>query len=303
MDTADVPPRPDQPLRPAHPVPDEDAGQDARDTQEGRPQRPAGDGARAGSSRTVLLAGAGAVALAVVLGLVLTGHGTRHDAAGPPGAAPLGRDGAVSAGDRLAFRAGSPGTVVLDGVSGRIDVRADAGADQVTGTFRPADGSPGVHGRLVAAGDDAPGGALTVRCAGDAGGTVPCAGDLTLTLPEHTGLRLRQTSGETVLTGLGGELSVTTASDRLTATGLRPARADFAVTSGSADVTFAGAPDTLTVQETSASATVRLPAHDSYAVSTSSASADVQVRLPQNAGAPHLVSLQVDSGSLQVLPN
>ncbi|MEE4540565.1 hypothetical protein V2S66_01105 [Streptomyces sp. V4-01] len=258
----------------------------------------------------MLLVGAGAVALAVVLGLVLTGHGTHHDDGGAPYAAPFGRGGAAGTGDRLAFHTGDPGTVVLDGVSGRISVTADAGAHEVTGTFRPADGAAGLHGRLVAASDDSAsgdtgsGGALTVRCADGAGAVVPCAGDLSLTLPADTGLRLRQTSGETVLTGLGGELSVSTASDRLTASGLRPARADFAVVSGSADVTFAGAPASLTVQETSAAATVRLPAGDAYAVSTSSASADVQVRVPQDTGAAaaHRIALQVDSGSLQVLP-
>ncbi|WNI14400.1 hypothetical protein [Actinacidiphila sp. ITFR-21] len=242
------------------------------------------------------------LALAVIVTLVLSGHDGRRGGRPGPGAlglaAPAAPDGATTAG----FHAGDTDLVVLDGVSGRIQVTADPGAHQVTGTFHRGDGVPA---RIRTAARDAAGArTLTLGCQDARGDGTPCAGELVLTVPAHTGLRLRQTSGETDLTGIGGPLTVTTASDRFTARGLRPSRADVAVTSGSADLAFAAPPDALAVRATSAAMTLRLPAAagGGYAVTTSAASADVQVRVPHRADAPHRVSLQVLSGSLAVLP-
>lgn len=243
------------------------------------------------------------IALAVLATVILTGHGRAHHgggAAAEPGRAGLGPGSA----DPAAFRAGDADLLVLDGVSGRIRVTADSAADTVSGTFH-RDGGPAAEVRGSV--DQAAGvRTITLRCTsddpGDAGG--PCAGDLTVTVPAHTGLRLRQTSGETVLTGLSGALDVNVASDRLTATALRPSHADIAVTSGSADLGFAAAPDSLSLQETSASTALRLPAAagDAYAVSSTATSADVRIQVPRQAGAEHRVSLDVRSGSLAVLP-
>ncbi|MFC4031176.1 hypothetical protein ACFO3J_06780 [Streptomyces polygonati] len=259
-------------------------------------------------ARPAVLAGALLVALAVIVTLVLTTDDGHHG--GPPGPAGLGlgaRGFAAGPGDPTAtgFRADDTDLVVLDGVSGRIQVTADPDAHTVTGGFRRADGvpalirstatpSPGTDGARV----------LTLACGDPDGAGIPCAGDLTLTVPEHTGLRLRQTSGETVLTGIGGELTVAVASDRFTAQGLHPSRADVTLTSGSADLGFTDPPEALTVRATSAAMTLRLPAAagDGYAVTTAATSADVRIQVPRRADAPHRVSLQVLSGSLALLP-
>ncbi|MYS23073.1 hypothetical protein GA0115240_14713 [Streptomyces sp. DvalAA-14] len=249
------------------------------------------------------------LAVAVIVTLVVTGtHGGHVGPPGPGGvglgapAGPGDGDGDGDAGTFTDVRAGDADLVVLDGVSGRIQVTADADAHTVTGSFHRGDGVParirsavtGATGRRV----------LTFGCQDPGGAVTPCAGDLALTVPEHTGLRLRQTSGETVLTRLGGDLTVATASDRFTAQGLHPSRADVTVTSGSADLGFADPPDALTVRATSAAMTLRLPsdAAGGYAVTTAATSADVQVQVPRRADAAHHVSLQVLSGSLAVLP-
>jgi hypothetical protein len=250
-------------------------------------------------------------ALAVIVTLVVTGHGRHHDGGGsdafPP--RPAGRDAAGNAApDTTArFSADASDMVVLDGVSGRIRITADADAHAVSVTYHRDDGvAAHVHGAV----DEAAGlRTLTVVCGtgnGAAGtaGSQPCAGDLTVTVPARTGLRLRQTSGETVLEGLGGRLTVDVASDRLTAHALRSSAAAFTVTSGSADIGFGAAPGSLAVHATSASTAVRLPSapDDGYAFATSATSADVQVKVPGREGGGHRVSLDVQSGSLAVLP-
>jgi hypothetical protein len=171
----------------------------------------------------------------------------------------------------------------------------------MTARFRRQDGAAAAlratRGHDPASGDES----LTVRCADGSGAVVACAGDLDLTVPARTGLRLRQTSGETALTGLGGDLSVAASSVHLTTTGLRPAHAEVTVVSGSADLGFAAAPADLDVHATSASVAVRLPrAAGGYAVTTAAESADVRVGVERDPAAGHRVALSVTSGSLSV---
>lgn len=244
--------------------------------------------------RRTFASGAAPIALAVAATLGLAGcSGGEADGLPAPHRDVAHRDGLISVGD--------VGTVVLDGVSGRVHVTADGDARSVTGSFRGADGKA----LRVDTKSDSAGGrhTLTVVCADDAGLPEPCAGDLTLRLPADTGLRLRQTSGETDLAGIGGPLDVATASDRLTAVGLRSADAHVSMTSGSADVGFSGAPGVLAVQATSASMTLRLPADGAgYAVTSDATSASVSVQVPRDDTAAHHVSLQVLSSSLALLP-
>ncbi len=235
-----------------------------------------------------------AAAVAVVLVLVLTGNGSRHQDGSPAG----GGGGPVGADD---FHAGDTALVVLDGVSGRIQLTADPHAHAVTGSFHRTDGTADrLRGRTVhdaSAGRDA----LEVGCEDQAGVRVPCAGDLVLTVPAHTGLRLRQTSGQAVLSGLGGDVTVDASSIQLTTAGLRSRMAHFTVTSGSADLSFAGVPDDFDLHETSASVTAHLPhSPDGYAVATAASSASTQVTVPRNSASAHRLSLAVTSGSLSV---
>lgn len=246
------------------------------------------------------------IAVAVVLTLVITGN--EHHS-GPPKPDALGQAAPGTwpgdTGTGTDFRAGDADLVVLDGVSGKIQVSADPDAHTVSGTFDATDPGHGQLARIGAVADRADGPhALTIACADANDVAMPCAGNLAITVPEHTGLRLRQTSGETELSGIGGELTVSVASDRFTAQDLRAARAAVTVVSGSADLGFAAAPDSLAVHTTSASTTLRLPAGDGsgYAVTTAATSADVQVQVPRRDDAPHKLSLQVLSGSLAVLP-
>jgi hypothetical protein len=234
-------------------------------------------------------------ALAVIAAVVLTGHGRHHGPAGAAGPGTAGRPAHPAD-----FHTGGADLLVLDGVSGRIRVTADADAGGVSGTFARGDGAPA---RVTARTSLGSGGrTVTVVCADGAGTEAPCAGDLTVTVPGRTGLRLRQTSGETTLAGLGGRLDVTVASDRLAASGLRPRQADFAVTSGSADVGFTDAPDRLGVNAASASVALRVPPAGGYAVTSAATSADVRVEVPRHDGGPHAIALRVVSGSLAVLP-
>lgn len=242
----------------------------------------------------------GGLAVAVLLAALVV-HGA--DSGGGDGRPRADAGTARLGGDTVpdGFGADDAGLVVLDGVSGRIQVTADPDAHNVTGSFHRQDGAyAGLRGTLArdpVSGRDA----LTVRCTDAAGTQQPCAGDLDLTVPARTGLRLRQTSGETTLSGLGGDLTVDASSVQLSTSGLHPAHAAVTVVSGSADLGFDGAPADLDLHATSASVALRLPRTDGgYAVTTAASSADVQVGVERNPAAGRHVALSVTSGSLSV---
>ncbi|SHL58672.1 hypothetical protein [Actinacidiphila paucisporea] len=248
------------------------------------PPRPTGPPSPPRRAHTGLLAGGLAVVLAVAIGVALAVHDDDGDG---------GQN--WPAHRTYGFRAADTGTVVLDGVSGTVQITADPDARAVTGNYHRADGKPAaLHGSTS-------GGALTLDCADDSGGPQSCAGTLVLVVPRHTGLRMRQTSGVAVLDGLGGDIRLDGSSLQLTTRDLRPSYADVTVVSGSADLGFAAAPADLAVHASSASVAVHLPhTADGYAVTTAAASADVQVQVPNDPSAAHRVALTVTSGSLAV---
>lgn len=263
MDRADVPAKPDRPPRLPGRLP------------------PAGRGRAPG--RAVLVA----CVVALVAGLVVVLAGGDGDGRPP-------RTG-------FGFRAADPGAVVLDGVSGTVQVSADPDARAVTGSFHRADGRPGTLNGATTVDTASDGRALRLRCEDGHGRPQPCAGDLSLTLPPHTALRLRQTSGVVVLQGIGGDLSLDATSVRLTTRDLRSQHAEVTVVSGSADIGFAAAPADLDVHAASASVAVRLPrTDDGYAVTSTGASADIRVMVPRDPSAGHRAAFTVTSGSLSV---
>ncbi|MFF4341440.1 hypothetical protein ACFY00_16080 [Kitasatospora sp. NPDC001540] len=195
---------------------------------------------------------------------------------------------------------GSPRALLLDGVSGRVEVVAARGSAATAEYLPEGSERPGRVG-LGPAGSD---GAVPVRCAAaDSGAFDRCAGRLRLTVPADTALTVRQESGEIALTDLRGDLALSLASIRCTAVGLRPSHATVSIRSGSADLGFAAPPGELSVESTSASVALRLPERDGgYAFDSDQVSADVRIALPAQPDAEHRVRLRTTSASVAVLP-
>ncbi|GJF31802.1 hypothetical protein KNE206_45020 [Kitasatospora sp. NE20-6] len=261
-----------------------------------RPPRPAAGLRRPGGRGPWWRAAVAVVCLAVAASaaVLLTRPDSRAHRAGSGG--PAGPPPAVSG--------AHPGPVLLDGVSGRLEIAAGPGPGaEATATYVPEGRDTFGH---VEFGPARPDGALPVRCATDDGGPVgPCHGLLQLSLPAGTPLTVRQSSGEISLSGLDGDLDLSLASVRFTAVGLHPERAALAVRSGSADLAFTAPPRTLSLDSVSASVALRLPAAaagDAYAFTSDAVSADVRIALPDRPGAAHQVRLRTESASVAVLP-
>lgn len=138
---------------------------------------------------------------------------------------------------------------------------------------------------------------LSYRCAAAS----PCTENYRLAVPRHTAVSLRQPSGQVVLSGLAGPLSIAAASVDVSATALRCPSLVAAITSGHLSATFAAPPRRVSITLTSAQATLRLPGSVAYAVSSQVTSGYVSVGIPHASNATRTVAVRIDSGELQLL--
>ncbi|MFC5907691.1 DUF4097 family beta strand repeat-containing protein [Streptacidiphilus monticola] len=241
--------------------------------------------------RLFLALGAAVVAAAVVCGGVALDESDAGGTVHPEGQA-------VGGAGRLSLQGGSAEALELQLASANVTLSGSPG-DELSGSFRPAEGSPVAHVQLR--GGD---GSVSLVCADAEGTTVACQGDLALEVPARTAVRLRLVSGQAQLQSLSGALNIDASSARIVATDLRTDDVALSAMSGSADLSFSAAPRSLRVTEQSASVALRVPTTpDGYAVTTQQASASVAVQVAQNAASSHVVRLQVASGSLALAPD
>jgi hypothetical protein len=186
-------------------------------------------------------------------------------------------------------------TVDYQGAPGRLTIVSTASGQvaltgQVTGT-----GTPTVKSTNEANGTLA----ITVTCA--AGGT--CNGVLQLAVPHQTALTVQQPGGNVTATGLGGPLSFSGSNVDITATGLTSASLTATVTSGQLDATFTVPPSQVSVTLTSATAMLALPTSVPYRVVNPGSPTSVNSTVPESATAANTVTVNINSGELQLQPS
>jgi hypothetical protein len=198
----------------------------------------------------------------------------------PPGA----KSGAVLG----AISAAGVDTVEVDQVAGQMDITATSG-----GTIGDAGSS-----RTLLYWIDSSKHTLHLLCYDN--GACP-ASDYTVTIPEHVGLTLRQTAGESTLNGISGPVDITANSADTTATGLETGDFTADIISGQLNATFDGTPNHVTLTVASAQATLHLPSAPQYAVATHTASGQINVGVSQNPNSADTVDATVTSGEIDLL--
>jgi hypothetical protein len=194
----------------------------------------------------------------------------------------------------VSVTAGSVRTVDLEAVPGQLTIVGVAG-DQVTLTGQldwtwraPVATTQLVRAHLLR---------LSYRCAQAS----PCTANWRLVVPWRTAIELRQPAGHVVVSGLAGPLRITARSVDVSATGLSSPSLQAAITSGHLDAAFDVPPRQVSVNLTSAQATLSWPGTAAYAVSTQVTAGYVHVGIPQSASATHTVTARVVSGELELL--
>jgi hypothetical protein len=188
---------------------------------------------------------------------------------------------------------GGVGTVDIDGVGGQLTVVAGPGPVRLTGILNWTGQPPRTSvtrdhtGRVLR---------LSYRCAPAS----PCSEDYRLTVPAGIALAVRQPSGQVMLAGLSGTLSITAASADVVAHHLRAAHLRAVITAGQFDASFDSPPQSVQIELTRADGTVRVPGTVRYRVSQQgSGSADV--RVPRSGSAGRTIAATVHDSQLALL--
>jgi hypothetical protein len=227
---------------------------------------------------------AGAVALVAVMAV-----------AGVAAASARGGSRGAGGGTRaISVTAGSVRTVDLDAVPGQLTiVGVTGGRVTLTGQLDWTGYAPVASTQLVRSHQLR----LSYRCARAS----PCTANWRLAVPWRTAVELRQPAGHVVVSGLAGPLRIIAGSVDVSATGLRSPWLQAAITSGHLNAAFDAPPRQVSVNLTSAQATLLLPGTVGYAVSARVTAGYVHVGIPQAASAAHTVTARIVSGELELL--
>lgn len=236
------------------------------------------------SRRSMPLLIAGGLALALVLLAVVWHNSSSHQTA--------------MQATNVQHAAAGVSTVELDGINGSLTVGVGNSA-QISATAQPANGhsAPALVLKLNAATH-----VLTLICPNSNGGSAATcpASTYAVLVPAHVGVTLHEVSGQAVLTGLSGPISITAASADTSAQGLLTTDFSAAITSGTLNASFATAPTHVSVTVISAQASLQFPASASYDVRQKSVSADIQVNIPQSSTSVHTVQVSATSGEINL---
>jgi hypothetical protein len=191
-------------------------------------------------------------------------------------------------------------SVDLDGFNGRVTVAVGDGS-KITASAQPVEGreAPNLAFRM-----DTASGHLLLTCWGPGvvPGPIACpATAYSVLVPPHVAVALREDSGQAMLVGLSGPITITASSADTTAQALRTDDFTAAITSGTLDATFASAPAHIAVTVTSAQASLRLPDTTAYDVQQQAVSADVQIGVPRSATSAHVIQATATSGEISLI--
>ena len=187
-------------------------------------------------------------------------------------------------------------TVDFDGVGGTLTVVAGFGPVRLTGTLNWTGQAPRTSvtrdrtGRALR---------LSYRCAPAS----PCTEDYRLTVPAGTALAVRQPSGQIMLAGLSGTLSITAASADVVARQLGVATLRAVINGGQLTADFVRPPRSVRVQLIRADGTVRVPGTVRYRVSHQVSSGSVDVQVPRSGSSGRAIVATVRDSQLALLPS
>ncbi|BCJ43452.1 hypothetical protein GCM10010168_42380 [Actinoplanes ianthinogenes] len=182
--------------------------------------------------------------------------------------------------------------VVVSSLGGRITVTAGAGDTvHVTETLRYAGAQPAPEHRVV--GTDL---TFTSGCQGHRG---TCGVDYRIEVPAFFRATLDSDGGAVSVTGLSGELDLTSGGGAVEADGIGPVTARTG--GGAVRLTFATPPGTVRVDSSGGDVTLRLP-RDSYRVDARADGGDTSIEVPTDGAAPRRIGVDSGGGSIVVTP-
>lgn len=132
-------------------------------------------------------------------------------------------------------------------------------------------------------------------------GNKDCWVSYDIEVPRGTGTHVETDAGEVRLTGLSGDLDVSTEAGKIDGDGLTAKQATARTTAGSLELTFTSAPASVDAKTTAGRATVRVPGGQSYNVDVDATIGDTDVTVTKDANAASKIKVRTTAGQARVL--
>ncbi len=127
-----------------------------------------------------------------------------------------------------------------------------------------------------------------------------CSVTYVVKVPRRLAVQIDDEVGGTTLAGLAGQLTLTSSTGNIDATGLTSATVTARASVGTITLGFTAPPTTVDAQAQVGSVTVRLPAGTAYAIDTGSQVGTVDVTVQPDPGSPHRITARSQVGSVSV---
>ncbi len=141
---------------------------------------------------------------------------------------------------------------------------------------------------------------VEARCGNEIVGL--CEVSYDITVPPGVTLALDTHTGTIEASGLTGDVRASTHTGSVELHDLRSQHVDATTSTGSVDLTFVGAPQSVTAQTSTGSVEVGLPGGLTYDVSASTSTGSTDVTVPTDASAGRRVQAHTSTGSVDVYP-
>jgi hypothetical protein len=127
-----------------------------------------------------------------------------------------------------------------------------------------------------------------------------CSVTYLVKVPRRLAVQIDDNVGSTTLTGLAGQLTVTSSTGNINATGLTSATVTVHANAGTINLGFTAPPTTVDAQAQVGSITIRLPAGTVYAVDTGSQVGVADVTVQRDPASPHRITAHSQVGSVSI---
>ncbi len=184
--------------------------------------------------------------------------------------------------------------LVLTATAGRIEITTGDGPISVSETYRYNRTAPTTRHETA-------GGTLTLtddECAGQHVGH--CEINYSIRVPAATAVQITTAAGTVDVSGLAGDLTVTSDAGRIDGTGLSSAHTTARTNAGVVSLAYRLAPQAVTARSDAGSVSVLVPAGDAYAVDAGTDAGKVTVEVPRDAASTRTISAHSDAGKVEV---
>lgn len=124
-----------------------------------------------------------------------------------------------------------------------------------------------------------------------------------VTVPRGTAAKVETDAGAVTVTGLSGDLDLSTTAGKIDGTGLTAKNATARTTAGSLDLAFAAAPHDVDAKTTAGRATVRVPDTQAYNVDVEATVGDTDVKVRKDGASTSKIKVRTTAGQARVIPS